>query len=231
MPKERVGVVTANPFSMKPPERVDVLQNTPLHENPAVDKCHYVFQDSWGCEIDGEHLDVTHPDVVTNAAYDAWREWGVDRLVVHYMQPHIPFRSRPEWFGNRANLEHFGEPDAAVNEHYQDENKELWFRLRDGELERAEVWAAYRDNLRWGLNSVKRLVDAVDVNVLLTADHGNALGEWGVWAHPPRMQLPALRKVPWVEVSGAGGEFDRVEVAESRADVGVDDQLRALGYK
>ena len=231
MPKQRVGVVTANPFSMKPPERVPVLDNTPLDENPTVAECDYVFRDAWGCDVSGGYLDVTHPETVINRAWDAWNTWDVDRLVVHLMQPHIPFRSRPEWFGDRANLSHFGEPDSPVNQQYQAENTEIWFRIRDGDVDREGVWDAYCDNLRWGLDAVKRLVDAVDVDVLLSSDHGNALGEWGLWSHPARMQTPQLRRVPWVTVPGRGESFDRVEVTEyAHASMGVEEQLSALGY-
>lgn len=235
VPDERVGIVTANPFAAKPADRMDILRHTPLHENPAVDYVDYVFEESWGCEVEGGYLDVTHPATVTDRAWRAWRDWDVDQLVVHYMQPHLPFRSHPEWFGRRGDLDRFGEPGVANDPGpYQGDNKEIWKRVRDGERPLNEVWSAYCDNLDWALEHVRRLQVAVDGRLLVTSDHGNGLGEWGIWSHPPGMQIAALRRVPWVPVrGGAVGELESVCYVDHTASdrsIGVDEQLTALGY-
>lgn len=226
LPDERVGLVTANPFAAKPAERHPYLRgSTPV--DPRIDYCDYVFRDSWGCKVNDGYLDVTHPAVVTDRAHAAWQNHGLDRLVVHYMQPHIPFRSRPEWFGGRENLRHFGEPDKEGGE-------SIWHRLRDGRADRQEVRAAYVDNLRWVLGDIRRLHRAVDAELLLTSDHGNGMGEWGIWSHPPGIHAPCVRKVPWVHLTGEGGgsiESREVDAADEKGDdLTVDEQLKALGY-
>lgn len=227
---ERVGVVTANPFAGKHRRRMpDLLGDaTPIdrHDFAVVD---YVFDDSWGCEIEaGEHLDVVHPATVTDRAYRAWSEHDLDRLVVHYMQPHLPFRARPEWFGRRQNLKHFGEDNGE--QPCAGPGKSIWKRLRDGQVPREEVWAAYCDNLRWVLDDINRLRTSVDAELLITSDHGNALGEWGLWSHPPRMYTPELRRVPWVKVTAEATEEFRPRDIESINDRTIDEQLEALGY-
>lgn len=239
---ETIGVVTANPFAAKPAERMPhLLQDaTPVHENIAY--CDYVFEESWGCEVHGGYLDVTHPGVVTDHAYAAWTSQDLDRLVVHYMQPHIPFRAQPEWFGQRENLDHFGEMTSRPDGHpYATEGKEIWKRVRDGEKDRDAVWTAYCDNLVWALEHIDRLRAAVDVDLLLTSDHGNGIGEWGIWSHPPGIETPHLRKVPWVHVAGQGrGRLEQTTVADADVDwsidspddnLSVDDRLEALGYR
>lgn len=222
-----IGVVSANPFAGKSSSwKHHYLRGaTPLHERgfAFVD---YVFEDSWGCEVEGKYLDVTHPGDVTDRAWEAWQREDVEKLVVHYMQPHIPFRSRPGWFGKREELENFGEADA-------EEGENTWKQLRDGNLPEDEFWNAYRDNLEWGLLEVERLREAVHAEILVTSDHGNATGEFGIWGHPPGKHIPSLRRVPWVHVEGAGKEnidpIDRsVDTDDHEKD--IEEKLEALGY-
>jgi len=37
--------------------------------------------------------------------------------------------------------------------------------------------------------------------IIVTADHGELLGENGEWGHPIGSEKPALRGVPWLEVN------------------------------
>lgn len=222
-----VGVVSANPFAGKPSDRLDhyLRGATPLHERDLA-LVDYVFEDAWGCEVDGTYLDVPHPGDVTDRAWKAWQRDDVERLVVHYMQPHIPFRSRPEWFDERDEIEHFGEEAAETG-------RSPWNKVRDGDLPRREFWRAYRDNLEWGLSEVERLRRAVDADILVTSDHGNAMGEFGIWGHPPGKHVPALRRVPWVHVEGDGEtEIDpeRRAVRSSDHEKDLEAKLEALGY-
>lgn len=227
LPDEQIGLVTANPFASKPSERMPKLLQgaTPVHEQLAY--CDYVFEDSWGCDVDSGYLDVTHPGDVTARAFSAWQSHGLDRLVVHYMQPHLPFRARPEWFATRENLDDFGEGRKP----YASGGKEIWKQVRDGERERAEVWDAYCDNLQWVLDDIDRLRTSVDARMLVTSDHGNGLGEWGVWSHPPKCPIPAVRKVPWVFVDCyADQEFQPRDEANSGVEKSTEAKLKALGY-
>jgi hypothetical protein len=98
-------------------------------------------------------------------------------------------------------------------------------------LDLARVREAYRDNLRWVLEDVtERLLPGVSGTVALSADHGNAMGEWGVWAHPPAAVVPSVRKVPWATVEG-GDRTIQVGARRPSGDAQLDDQLAALGYK
>ena len=97
-----------------------------------------------------------------------------------------------------------------------------------------DLWEAYRDTLEWGLDSVDVLRQNCKATIALSADHGNGMGEWGVWSHPPGSPVPALRKVPWVTVPGTD---ERTVEPESIADttsadeeLSVEERLTALGY-
>jgi hypothetical protein len=150
-----------------------------------------------------------------------------DRLVVHYMQPHMPFRMFPEWFDGWGGASNFGSVSEQLD-------TDIWHKLRDGQLGEREFWQAYRDNLRWVLDEVRRWVEHVDGRILITSDHGNAKGEWGLWSHPPGMASPQLRWVPWILVNGKGWGVEYDVVGEppvvGAGETDTEEQLRALGY-
>lgn len=224
----RAGYVTANPFSGKRPERMPILDSSvyPL-EDRGLGYLDEVWRDQWPMD----DLATVDPGTLTDRAfyaYDRMDQFGLDTLVVHYMQPHMPFRSHPEWHDGWGGQGTFGEPDNNPA------SKDTWLKVRDGELSRDTVWAAYEDNLRWVLAEVQRWYEATGARVLVTSDHGNATGEWGQWSHPPNSANPVLRKVPWVGFDGANTrspEYD-VEIDSGQdSSATVDDRLSALGYK
>jgi hypothetical protein len=147
-----------------------------------------------------------------------------EHMIVHYMQPHYPFV--PDPIGDRLRIENFG--DMGTN---------VWDMLRRGQVTREAVWSSYRKNLEYVLEDVERLLGALDdETVVVTADHGNGLGEWGIYGHPLYVQTPELRRVPWIELDA--GEFDgsydalSVDDVRERSTVELADteKLEHLGY-
>lgn len=221
---ENAAYVTANPFSGKEPDRMPELDNDvyPLEDR---NLCYLdeVWQDAWPMS---DELPTVDPAVLTDRAFWAYQNTGCDRLVVHYMQPHIPFKKRPEWFGDWGGTKHFGEPGG--------EGKDTWLKVRDNELPKDEVWNAYAANLEWVLREVRRWYAETDARILITADHGNAIGEFGQYSHPPFSANPYLRKVPWTIIEGVGdGEVasSAREPPQSTSETAVEKQLDALGYR
>lgn len=58
----------------------------------------------------------------------------------------------------------------------------------------------YEDNLRKVLESVSRLIDELEGKIVVTADHGEALGEAGIFGHRPETYIPVLVEVPWLVI-------------------------------
>jgi hypothetical protein len=58
----------------------------------------------------------------------------------------------------------------------------------------------YEENLRLALEEVAELVEELDGNVVVTSDHGEAFGEYGVWEHHVETHIPPLIEVPWLRV-------------------------------
>jgi len=80
----------------------------------------------------------------------------------------------------------------------------LWLELDPADLvrdgTRVTALRLYEENLRIALESVAELVEELDGTVVVTADHGEAFGEGGVWEHHIETHIPPLMEVPWLEV-------------------------------
>lgn len=221
----RTSYVTANPFSGKDGTNAALDQQVfPLSDRPFA----YLdepWRDMWG-QAD---LPTITPQTMTDrgmAAYQHRDKLDADRLVVHYMQPHIPFRSRPEWCKG-WDLEGFGTGGGKGE-------KDDWHRVRDGEIDANRFWAAYRDNLEWALDAVNQYRHQTDATILITSDHGNAMGEFSQWSHPHKSANPVLRKVPWVIINGVGDQAATdfsLPNSERASDANIENRLKALGYQ
>lgn len=109
--------------------------------------------------------------------------------------------------------------------------------IREGVIDDEDLHAAYLGNLRYVLEDVRRLVERVDCPVVVTADHGELLGEDGRYRHPSRVPHPLLREVPWFTVSEeiVGTAPNDVAPREGDSttvdDDTVEERLESLGYR
>lgn len=215
-----VVYVTANPY---------VNTELPKGTFHAVDP---VWKDGW----DDENQTV-RPETVRDRALAASERYPNKRLIVHFNQPHTPFigERRIESRGIdkiRATALGKSGPDPASR------RRTAFERLGDGEVSRMEVWAAYRDNLKVAWPAVETLLNEFAGRTVVTADHGNALGEraWPfpirVYGHPLGIPIPALTEVPWLV--NQRGERKQVTAhlpeRESSPSVDTKERLRMLGY-
>jgi hypothetical protein len=181
-------------------------------------------EDGW----DPDHGTVL-PETTTDYALRAAERYPNKRLVVHYMQPHYPF------VGDQL-LPETVVPDPATLD------RDVWTELTTGEdaPPPERVREAYRSNLRRALPAVRDLLAGVTGRVVVTADHGNMLGERASpvpvreWGHPPGVYTPELVRVPWL-VHDAGPRptiraGDRAGETDAVDDAVVTDRLRHLGY-
>jgi hypothetical protein len=221
-------------------DKADEMKNT-LHVtgNPFSDSClnetdfarlDEVWKTGWD-----DTAGVVPPRPVTDAAISRWRDNSNDdmQMIVHYMQPHIPFLNFDMSKTTSLNPEAWGE---ATGDDGPD--KDIWMQLRDDELSYETVWNAYRENLELVLDDVEILLNNLDAeSVVLSADHGNALGERGIWGHPRGIAIDSLREVPWVETTGVDSEEYEPEFSaqssEGTEELGADEvteRLEHLGY-
>jgi len=153
-----------------------------------------------------------------------------ERTVLHYMQPHAPYLSRGKGQKLKQIQKGIRKQEAAANGEAEADGGTLASvgdtlrpkveRVLDGselaqkaglwlELDPADVMkngtqeaalGLYEENLRIVLEDIAGLVDELDGQVVVTADHGEAFGEEGVWEHHIETHIPALVEVPWLVV-------------------------------
>jgi len=157
----------------------------------------------------------TGPRFVTDRGIAVGREHDFDRLVLHYSQPHSPYVSNAL------------EEDRPLYDYERDP----WESIKNG-VNRELVWSAYLDDLRYALDDVGLLLENIDAEtVAISADHGEAFGEAGIYGHPIGCLHPAVRFVPWVETEAIDtGSYEPEIKPEDAGNRDVDEHLRALGY-
>jgi hypothetical protein len=208
--------VTANPQLYRNRHRID----TELH----------AVIDVWRDEGWDDQYGTVLPETVADTAIDAAEKYPNKRHIIHFMQPHYPFLTDETEFDKG----HLGDGDT-------DEGN-VWTKLVEGEIDvdAETVWSLYDDNLRRVLPSVERLLDQLPGKTVVTADHGNMLGEraWPIpireWGHPRGIYTEELVKVPWLVVDSEDRPTIVAEEVE-RDDTSVDqdvvaERLRNLGY-
>lgn len=194
--------VTGNPFSE------EILDE---REFEALDE---VWEYGWDTE-----LNTVPARAITDRTIHHSRERAPDRLIAHYMQPHHPFVPNP--LDSGMNRDDLSNPEKPV-----------WDRLQERELGKEEVWEAYRENLLYVLDDVQAVLSNVDADtVVVTADHGNAIGEYGVYGHGD-IPLAGVREVPWcVTTASDTGEFDpELSPDNEIPDTTTEERLQDLGY-
>jgi hypothetical protein len=161
----------------------------------------------------------TPPRYVTDRGIAVSRERDFDRMILHYLQPHPPYVANAI------------DEDRELKQHERD----WWSYLGEtGDYE--TIWETYLDELRYVLDDVALLLENVDAEtVAISADHGEAFGEYWEYGHHTGSVNPYVRKVPWVETSATDERTHTPATAppseEASTAGATDDQLEALGYK
>jgi len=170
-----------------------------------------------------EELKNVPPSEMTDAAISAGRRNpDASKYIFHFTQPHIP------------HISDAVEEGRPVTE----EEADPWKYIRRGELSYEVAYERYLDNLRLVLDNVETLLENLDVDTaVISADHGEAFGEWRVNGHPTAFPHPAVKKVPWIEVTAEDRNTrqpepipEEVNNCKSISESTVQQQLEDLGY-
>ena len=184
-----------------------------------------VWQDRWDDE-----LHTVHPEEMTEACLEAAVEYPNKRLLFHYNQPHGPFIGP-----TGRELDMGTGPDdrrGFVAEFLNDVFHEF--------TSREEFRRAYEENADMALDAAATLLAEIDGHFVVTADHGEMLGERAAplpvryYSHRIGVHVEELTTVPWhvresderPDIESSAGE--RAE--NSVTDETVTERLRDLGY-
>ncbi|WP_137684058.1 hypothetical protein [Haloarcula mannanilytica] len=163
-------------------------------------------------------FNIVPPEPVTNAALYHYRNSSASKYIIHYAPPHAPFLHCP------------GKYDS-INGNSQN----VWDGLRKNKYCVNDVWEDYGQNLLNVLDHVEILLDNMSGKIAITSDHGNAIGEWGIYGHPGYVPIPDIKRVPWIETEGLDLNTYDTNPEDIRSDKELDDQeveehLQDLGY-
>lgn len=162
------------------------------------------------------------PRPVTDAAIRAFRTSTANRFIVHYMQPHAPF------------VHCAGKYDSVNRSPGEGNSQNIWDGLKEGRFSESEILDDYTKNLEIALDEVDILLDNVSADVLITADHANAIGEWGVYGHPGYVPVPSVKRVPYARAKAVDRNTHDPETEPERERKGetteLSNHLEDLGY-
>lgn len=175
-----------------------------------------VWRDGWDAE-----LGTIPAQEVTDRAIHLGRKYNSDRMIVHYMQPHLPF------VGKNINS------NIVTPEGKTGNGKDIKELFEDG-YSSEYLWNASIDNLRYVLDNIGTLLSNLDADrVVLSSDHGQAFGEQGVWGHPCHTYIDVLRYVPWCVTTAedTNNYNPDINYDDANNNISLEEKLEALGYR
>jgi hypothetical protein len=216
--------VTSNPYVERLDEDVFYTVENLLHD--------------WDKE-----MGTVHPGTVVEAARDAHERYPNKRLIIHFMQPHVP------WIGPTADAIRERVNGLKGWDRYgynRDGGKTTeregigdWEAVKEGHITTDELGAAYQESLQIALEHIEDLLNDLNGDSVVTADHGEMLGDQvapftpKLYGHNFDTYCSELCRLPWLEVPG---DEDRETIAEDPigfdrlADDKVSERLADLGY-
>lgn len=176
------------------------------------------------------------PDAVREGALAAIERYPNKRLLVHFVQPHIPF------IGETARDLSAGAAIQTMRPDQDTREPKPYAAVAEGNVSPRTVRRAYYESLEHAMTAVRDLVATLPGKTVVTADHGEllgesagrAVGEFSRWGHPAKTPVAPLLDVPWWEPpferrrrihDGTTTDGDRAAVADE-----ADERLARLGY-
>ncbi|MEF8848304.1 MAG: sulfatase-like hydrolase/transferase [Candidatus Thermoplasmatota archaeon] len=182
--------------------------------------------DVWDVGWD-DNIQTVRPKTVNKFFEKEFEKHSDKRFILHYMQPHAPYLSLEEIYSKHDESYKKVKEHNEKNKIFEKIKKVLlpffmktfgteiiWklnkiFGFRQVLPPHMEMaWRligkeglkkAYIENLRITLKNVKDLVEKMDGKIVITADHGELLGENGFFGHgPPLPRHKKLITVPWL---------------------------------
>lgn len=150
------------------------------------ERCISVWKDGWD-----SNFNTVLPRTMVRETCKALSDDPSRRVMVHFMQPHFP----PICL---SPIQHIYEPDMT------------WRLQRDGHMTLENLRLLYEDSLSLVFAWALRLCNVLNGRIIVTSDHGNLFGEYGLFAHPRQLRILELVKVPWLEIEGGMEKPDKL---------------------
>lgn len=183
-----------------------------------------------------DDIQTVSPADVVAAGKKVKLEYPEKKYIFHFMQPHYPFLGK-----TGQTINHRGHEEKADDPKLDQPN--IWDTLqwgKDPTVTETKVWRAYKENLDIVLDHVEELLDILNGQTVITADHGNLIGDRlrpipvRGYGHTGGSRSPELVTVPWHVIESDTRRRLTVEPPDevrTPDESEVTEQLTALGYK
>lgn len=132
-----------------------------------------VWRDKWS-----EKAGTVTAGVICDVSLETQELFPKHRMIIHFAQPHEPFIGRVKFSSNNY-------PSVF----------EAW--LKGDKIDYSELRLAYASNLKYVLEKVEKLLPKLKGKTVITSDHGELLGEMGLFGHYAGWGLSKLTEIPW----------------------------------
>jgi len=148
-----------------------------------------VWREGWD-----EDFGTVLPSTMVDYTIEVYKKYPEKKLIIHFMQPHSPWIKKEESQSKHGPMETIGK-----------------------NIGRKESLRRYKDNLRLVLPYVNELINILDGKTIITADHGEMIGEkihpffplkW--YGHPGKVRNKILTEVPWLIID-RGEDKQKIE--------------------
>lgn len=140
-----------------------------------------------------DDLKTVPPEEVTKVAVDTLITFPEKKMIIFYMQPHHPFLSDKDLVTRTRTPKNFAPDDMRLGKRIT-----VWDLAVNGAVPLDRVIKGYKENLKIVWNEVEKLKNILKGKIIVTSDHGNLIGEYGMYGHGGPLRAEGLVKVPWV---------------------------------
>jgi len=168
-----------------------------------------IIADVWKNFDPNKYKGAVTPDKVNKAFHKYCLKYPKKRFILHYMQPHRPYITTPTSisFTKKNHTPNWARDTFSMVMNWK--IKKLLLKKPTSFEERMYrqygSWGlkqVYLDEIRNVLEYAKHITDALNVNFVITSDHGERLGEhWWHMSHGPGPRHKEVIEVPWLEIS------------------------------
>lgn len=174
--------VSANPYISNAVLDVEGLGDVFFH-----------VEDVWDYGWD-ENIGSIPAQAINDAAVRLHKQYPKKRLYLHYMQPHYPYIGE-----HKLNDLRMLQLRQMVKTKRNDlKAGYIGNRVRSGEVSIEQIRAAYMSNLKYVFSEISKILKDLPKPIVITSDHGESFGEYGLYDHPCKTPLPHLIEVPWL---------------------------------
>lgn len=186
----------------------------------------FLLEEYWNAEYQ-----TVMPETMVEQTLAAHQQYPDKRLISHWMQPHFPFIGE---LGQTLGTTGIGKKSNVGDAPHP------WVALMESEdIEAERVIEAYNENLREAMGPLQTLINQLQGKTIVTADHGNLIGEWTwplplrTFGHPKKLHKEELVMIPWVEFGSETRRDVQSDPPQATSEIDdeiVSDRLESLGY-